>query len=180
MKQIIFVFWRLESVFNSKKCFDWVFRILFHQVLSRKIWLLVINWFPGTIFLAKFFTENLVSSSIKDIYFNNHKYVNYGEFSTDGVFIVYSTITDEYVGICFTWLPKRESKYGQLNWLCVKPHHPNKGIGKYLAFKVISYIKDLGMESVFLTTENIRTKAIKTYKKFGFVEEYEKPVEILE
>ena len=110
----------------------------------------------------------------------NYRYVNYGEFPTDGAFIAYSTITDEYVGICFPWLPKPDPNYGTLNWLCVKPNHQNKGIGKYLAFKVISYIKDLGMESVFLTTENIRTKAIKMYKKFDFVEVYEKPVEILE
>lgn len=45
---------------------------------------------------------------------------------------------------------------------------------------MISYIKDLGMESVFLTTENIRTKAIKMHKKFDFAKFYEKPVEILE
>lgn len=159
------------------------FSIISHQTLIRKIWLLLTNWIPGAnwnVFFQIFLLKALSTNSTIGIYLLNYRYVNYGEFPTDGAFIAYSTITDEYVGICFTWLPKPDPNYGTLNWLCVKPNHQNKGIGKYLAFKVISYIKDLGMESVFLTTENIRTKAIKMYKKFDFVEVYEKPVEILE
>ena len=44
----------------------------------------------------------LSTNSAIDIYLMNYRYINYGEFPTDGAFMAYSTITDEYVGICFT------------------------------------------------------------------------------
>ena len=76
----------------------------------------------------------------------------------------------ENIGFVMSWLPNPDEHLGQLHWLCVKPGHQGKGIGRYLVGKVLTYFRDENcIPVVFLKTEVFREKAIAFYKDFGFV-----------
>ena len=92
------------------------------------------------------------------------------KYQANGIFIVFHRASRENVGFIMSWLPNPSECVGQLHWLCVKPGHQGKGIGRYLVDRVLVYFKEKnGFDSVFLKTEVFRENAISMYLKFGFV-----------
>ena len=92
-----------------------------------------------------------------------------GKYQSTGIFIVQHEASKENVGFVMSWLPSPSERLGQLHWLCVKPGHQDKGIGRYLVCKVLRYFRDeIFVPVVFLKTEKFRKNAINLYKHFGF------------
>ena len=89
------------------------------------------------------------------------------QFDPEGTFI--ATFGREPAGTCSAWRRKRdESAVGILHMLAVKEDHRDKGLGTFLAAKVVEYFRDRGFSVCSLTTDDERLAAIKIYLKLGF------------
>ena len=96
-------------------------------------------------------------------------FVGSPSFMPDGCFFV--TKDEEIVGACMAWRePSEGPRRGRLHWLGVDPDHRGKGIGKFLAVRVVEYLLSHGLDSIYLVTSYTYTKAIPLYKSIGFVE----------
>ena len=93
----------------------------------------------------------------------------FGKYQNRGIFIIQHQESKENIGFVMSWLPNPNERLGQLHWLCVKPGHQGKGIGRYLVSKVLRFFRDeLCVPVVLLKTEKSRKNAIDLYKDFGF------------
>ncbi len=55
--------------------------------------------------------------------------------------------------------------------ICISKEYRGHGIGKVLLENILMWADTVGIEKISLTVVQINTKAIKLYKKYGFVEE---------
>ncbi|HOK55904.1 MAG TPA: GNAT family N-acetyltransferase [bacterium] len=60
-------------------------------------------------------------------------------------------------------------KIAELGWVCVDKNHRGKGLGYFLCFYVIQFLRKRKYEIIYLLTDPFRIGAIKTYFKLGFV-----------
>lgn len=60
-------------------------------------------------------------------------------------------------------------KEGYVHMVAVKPEARGKGIGNLMSFFAVKYFQEKGMQTAYLTTDDFRIPAIKSYLKSGFV-----------
>jgi len=97
------------------------------------------------------------------------KFVSSPSFIPDGCF--FAVRQGRIVGAFMAWReidagPQR----GRLHWLGVDPDHRNLGLAKALTVRVLRYLLEHGMTSIFLDTSYAYPVAMKMYSKLGFVE----------
>lgn len=59
-------------------------------------------------------------------------------------------------------------KEGYVHMVAAKPQARGKGIGNLMSFFAVKVCKEKGMKTAYLTTDDFRIPAIKTYLKGGF------------
>jgi len=89
------------------------------------------------------------------------------QFDPDGLFLAF--LGDEPAGTSCAWRKSPdETAQGILHMLAVREAHRNRGLGTFLTFKVLEYLRERGFKSCFLTTDDDRLAAIKVYLNLGF------------
>jgi len=58
---------------------------------------------------------------------------------------------------------------GRIDWLAVLPEHRTHGIGQALTVAATKRLKEIGYQHIYVTTDDSRLGAIKTFIKAGFV-----------
>lgn len=74
------------------------------------------------------------------------------------------------IGTATGWVndEHHDSRYGRVHWVALVPEAQGKGLGKPLLTIVLDRMRQLGHERAFLTTESVRTVAIRMYLELGF------------
>jgi GNAT superfamily N-acetyltransferase len=67
------------------------------------------------------------------------------------------------------WESSPTDRWGRVHWVAVQPAWQRQGIGRKLLVSVCHRLRDLGHESVFLTTSPIRHEALYLYLSVGFL-----------
>ncbi len=80
----------------------------------------------------------------------------------------------EHIGTATSFVYK-ENGVGDMHWVGIKKEFRGKGLSKYLAWIVLTTLKNRGVEYVSLTTSEGRPAAVKSYLTAGFL-----PVEYAE
>jgi [ribosomal protein S18]-alanine N-acetyltransferase len=78
---------------------------------------------------------------------------------------------DDLVGYTLGAISSDNSKEGWILSLAVKHEYQNKGIGYKLTERLVSRLRELGVDRVFLTVRPDNVLAISLYKKFGFTKD---------
>lgn len=89
------------------------------------------------------------------------------QFAPDQVF--FATHEGRAVGSACAWrLEPDERKKGYLHMVCALPEHRGQGIGRLVTLAVLHWFRDHGFEEVWLSTDDHRIPAIKSYLRLGF------------
>jgi len=67
------------------------------------------------------------------------------------------------------WGASPTDRWGRVHWVAVQPAWQRRGIGRKLLVSVCHRLRDLGHESVFLTTSPFRLEALCLYLSLGFL-----------
>ena len=67
------------------------------------------------------------------------------------------------------WGTTPTDRWGRVHWVAVQPAWQRRGIGRKLLLSVCHRLRDLGHESVFLTTSPFRLEALCLYLSLGFL-----------
>jgi mycothiol synthase len=93
------------------------------------------------------------------------------QFDPEGLFM--ATRDGRPAGTCCTWEDESgKGDRGILHMLAVRPEHRDRGLGTFLAYKVLEYFRNRGFSSVELSTDDSRLDAIKIYLNLGFTPEF--------
>lgn len=93
------------------------------------------------------------------------------QFCPDGLF--FAVYDNKAVGTTCAWTQSSdEKKVGLVHMVGVLPEHRGKHLGYSLCLSVLHFFKDKGYQRVFLSTDDFRLSAIKTYLNLGFEPEY--------
>lgn len=89
------------------------------------------------------------------------------QFDPEGLFLAFKG--DEPAGTSCAWrkMPE-ETEQGILHMLAVRQAHRNRGLGTFLTFKILEYLRRRGFQCCQLTTDDERLAAIKIYLNLGF------------
>lgn len=68
-----------------------------------------------------------------------------------------------------------EKKEGYIHMVAAKPEARGLGIGNLMALYAVQVCRERGMETAYLTTDDFRIPAIKTYLKGGFLPDTSTP-----
>ena len=85
------------------------------------------------------------------------------EISNGGAFLFEND--GEILGFIFS---RVLGKFGWIGTIVVHPNHQNKGIGKDLIDKAITFLEEKGCETIGLETMNSLYKNIEVYLRYGF------------
>lgn len=89
------------------------------------------------------------------------------QFRADGLF--FATCEGRAVGTACAWRQNaQEWKKGYLHMVCVLPEHRGKQLGHLVTLAVLHWFRDHGFEEVWLSTDDHRIPAIKSYLRLGF------------
>lgn len=89
------------------------------------------------------------------------------QFEPDGLF--FATYEGKAIGSACAWrLEPEERKKGYLHMVCVLPEHRGRRIGHLVTLAVLHWFRDHGFEEVWLSTDDHRIPAIKSYLRLGF------------
>ena len=89
------------------------------------------------------------------------------QFLADGLFFI--TFGGKRVGSACAWRKSPDEwKVGVLHMICVVPEHRSKQLGHILNLTVLHYFRDHGFQEVWLSTDDFRIPAIKSYLRIGF------------
>ena len=89
------------------------------------------------------------------------------QFLPDGLFFV--TFQGKPVGSACCWRRSADEwKVGWLHMVCVLPEHRSKQLGHILNLAVLHYFRNRGFKEVWLSTDDFRIAAIKSYVRIGF------------
>ena len=74
------------------------------------------------------------------------------------------------IGTATGWVSDEhhDASYGRVHWVAVVPEVQGRGLGKPLLKIVLDRMRELGRQRAFLTTESVRTVAIRIYLELGF------------
>ena len=72
------------------------------------------------------------------------------------------------------------TKQGCVHMVACKPEFRGRGLGHLMLKKAVAVLKQKGMETAYLTTDDWRIAAIKTYLKAGFVPDLDSEVDFQE
>jgi len=75
---------------------------------------------------------------------------------------------DEVVGTATAWELRQRPGHGMLHYLAVLPEHRGKGLGRALVARVLQLLKEMGYTDAWLSTDDFRLSAIRTYLALGF------------
>lgn len=64
---------------------------------------------------------------------------------------------------------KERANLGYVHMVCVRPAYRGMGLGGHLSAAVLKYLADNACTDVYLTTDDFRIPAIKTYLSLGFL-----------
>ena len=93
------------------------------------------------------------------------------QFLPDGLF--FATFQDKPVGSACAWRRSPEDReVGWLHMVCVVPEHRGKQLGHLVTLAVLHYLHDHGFKEVWLSTDDWRLPAIKSYLRLGFEPHY--------
>ena len=93
------------------------------------------------------------------------------QFLADGLFFV--TFQGKPVGSACAWRKSPDDReIGWLHMVCVMPDHRGKKLGHIIALAVLHYFRDHGFKEVWLSTDDWRLPAIKSYLRLGFEPHY--------
>ncbi len=84
----------------------------------------------------------------------------------DGAFLI--TFADRPVATASTVDPAPGAVRFELGWVSVSPDHQAKGLGYQVCLAVMHYTYKLGYSETYLSTDDWRLPAIKTYLNLGF------------
>lgn len=88
-------------------------------------------------------------------------------FIPDGLF--FATFEGKPVGSACAWRKSAEEwESGYLHMVCVLPEHRGKQIGHALNLAALRWFRDRGFKEVWLSTDDWRIPAIKSYLRLGF------------
>ena len=89
------------------------------------------------------------------------------QFLPDGLFFV--TFQGKPVGSACAWRKSPdERKVGWLHMICVLPEHRGMQLGHTLNVAILRYFRDHSFREVWLSTDDFRIPAIKSYLRIGF------------
>lgn len=89
----------------------------------------------------------------------------HGELEYDKFFIVEC---DGVPAATLAVINDYETKRGYIHMVACKPEYRGRGIGTKLAYEAVRTLVFSGMETAYLTTDDFRVPAIKSYLKAGF------------
>lgn len=119
------------------------------------------------------YIQLLRSAGFKDWDENNLKKV-LTDAVNDGIFFIEHTDTSEIVAT--TVAGDKPSKYfesgGELGWVACHPDHTGKRFGFITCAAVTARFLELGYKQIYLSTDDFRLPAIKTYLNLGYVPMY--------
>lgn len=93
--------------------------------------------------------------------------VDMPQFAPDQVF--FATHEGRAVGSACAWrLEPDERRKGYLHMVCALPEHRGQGIGRLVTLAVLHWFRDHGFEEVWLSTDDHRIPAVKSYLRLGF------------
>ncbi|MCX6375154.1 MAG: GNAT family N-acetyltransferase [Armatimonadetes bacterium] len=100
------------------------------------------------------------------------KLIGQPQFLPDGLF--FATFEGRPIGSACAWRSSADEwEKGYLHMVCVLPEHRGKQIGYVLTLAVLRYFRDHGFKEVWLSTDDHRIPAIKSYLRLGFEPHYE-------
>jgi len=80
---------------------------------------------------------------------------------------------DGEIAATITVICHREKQQGYIHMVASKPQFRGRGLGHLLNEIAVYHLKEQGMQTAYLTTDDWRLAAIKTYLKAGFVPDTE-------
>ena len=90
--------------------------------------------------------------------------------------VVFATRNDVPVGVANLFLYERAGRpYSELGWVVVRPEHRGRGLAYEVCRRVLLFAKSLEHRYTYLTTQDYRVGAIKTYLRLGFEPEMTQP-----
>jgi mycothiol synthase len=90
--------------------------------------------------------------------------------------VVFTTIKNVPVGVANLFLYERAcSPYSELGWVVVRSEHRGRGLGYEVCRHALLFAKSLKHSYTYLTTQDFRLGAIKTYLRLGFGPELIRP-----
>lgn len=81
--------------------------------------------------------------------------------------IVFATHDDFPVGVANAFAYD-DGRRAELGWVAVLPEHRGRGLSVSICREVLACARDAGFTRAFLSTEDFRLGAIKTYLRLGF------------
>jgi len=89
------------------------------------------------------------------------------QFLPDGLF--FATYETHAVGSACAWRHDADEwKKGYLHMVCVLPEHRGKQLGHMVTLAALHWFRDHGFDEVWLSTDDHRIPAIKSYLRLGF------------
>ena len=93
------------------------------------------------------------------------------QFIPEGLF--FATFEGKPVGSACAWRKSPEEwESGYLHMVCVLPEHRGRQVGRALNLAALRWFRDRGFKEVWLSTDDWRIPAIKSYLRLGFEPHY--------
>lgn len=88
-------------------------------------------------------------------------------FRADALFFI--TFEGKPVASACAWVhDPGETEKGYLHMVCALPEHRGKQLGYQVTLAVLHYFRDHGFKEVWLSTDDVRIPAMKSYLRLGF------------
>lgn len=75
---------------------------------------------------------------------------------------------DQVVGTATAWEARERPGHGLVHYLAVLPDHRGLHLGTALTVRVLELLREMGYPDAWLTTDDFRLPAIRTYLSLGF------------
>jgi mycothiol synthase len=90
--------------------------------------------------------------------------------------VVFATSDDVPIGVANVFLYEHSGgPYSELGWVAVRPEHRSRGLAYELCRRALLFADSLKHRYTYLTTQDFRRAAIKTYLRLGFEPEMTGP-----
>ena len=101
------------------------------------------------------------------------KLVSQPQFEPGCLFFAVEVASGDSVATATAWRIRPEDReVGYLHMVAAMPSHRGRGLGRLVCLGVLHYMRDHGIGSAALTTDDARLPAIGTYLGLGFVPDY--------